>query len=267
MGIREPYRSHFIALLEKGAASQDIFDESSKLQETDDVEASPEFIRRELDRVAMHSRGFVALLAAHGVACRRVLDVGCSTGGSTAAIALSAALHPSEVFGVDPNRLSIEAAKIRALALGIQDSTRFEAIVAGRPLPFADGQFDLVVAVSVLEFIPSVPDRRRFLVELERVATTGGFIYIATPSILWLRELHSRRWLGNVRRTQTEPWASSGSFIRRALTGCTRVHIRSTQARLLMDRARMRKIQRLMVPVLAPALAFAPWQKLLFRKL
>ena len=41
------------------------------------------------------------------------------------------------------------------------DGVTFEAIEAGAPLRFEDGAFDLVVSVSVLEFVPRAVDRDR----------------------------------------------------------------------------------------------------------
>ncbi len=266
MHLLEPYRSRFVRLLERGAAAQDIFAENSELVEGPGTRLNESFVQRELDRVEMHGEGFVALLVANGVTCKRVLDVGCGTGGSTAAIALSEGLQATEVFGVDPNPLSIEAAEVRAEGLGIADRTTFETIVAGQLLRFAEGEFDLVVSVSVLEFIPSVAGRRQFLAELERVASPGGFIFVSTPSTLRLRELHSGRWFGNFMRSEIAPWPSPARFICRSLRCCTQVPTKSSLAGLVLKRKKLSMVPALIKRLVALALALTPWQKLLFVK-
>jgi SAM-dependent methyltransferase len=53
-----------------------------------------------------------------------------------------------------------------------------EAIVDGHDLPFADGAFDLVICVSVLEH---VADPWRCVTEIHRVLVPSGFVYAATP--------------------------------------------------------------------------------------
>lgn len=262
--LAEPFRSQFIQLLQRGAGEQDIHSGATAVAPQDPVTLSPAFLQRELDRVAMHLRGAVSLLAAHRVAARQVLDVGCSTGGTTAAVALSPEIAASEVIGVDPNGLSIEAARVRAEGLGLGDRVRFQQIEAGGALPFANQSFDLVLAVSVLEFIPSAALRRAFLSELCRVTRPGGHIYVATPSRWRLRELHTDRWLGNFRRRSDEPWASSSAFIGRALADCRPVQVRRWLAGELMQRIGRAQPPAILQAGLASALRLAPWQKHLF---
>lgn len=55
---------------------------------------------------------------------------------------------------------------------------RVEAIVDSHDLPFADGSFDLVIAVAVLEH---VADPQRCVAEAHRVLAPDGFVYAATP--------------------------------------------------------------------------------------
>ena len=185
----------------------------------------PAFVERELDRVSVHLSGLVSLLAAHGVRARRALDVGCSTGGSTASLALSEAIGADQVIGVDPNRLSIDAARVRSRGLGLADKVRYVHIDANAALPFRDRSFDLVLAVSVLEFVPTVSGRERLLAELQRLVRPGGHVYVSTPSRWQLRELHSGRWLGNHRRRSDKPWASGTRFILRQMTECRQIPV------------------------------------------
>lgn len=268
MGIHtdmaEPFRSQFIELLQCGAGEQDIHSGAIAIAPREQRTVSPAFMQRELDRVATHLRGVVSLLAAHHIAAPRVLDVGCSTGGTTAAVALSSEIAANEVIGVDPNGLSIEAARVRANGLGLTDRVRFQQIQAGGALPFESQSFDLVIAVSVLEFIPSAAGRRAFLSELCRVTRPGGYIYLATPCRWRLRELHTDRWLGNFLHHRDEPWASGSAFITRALDDCHPVNVRRWLAGELMRRLGRHQLPAPVQSVLARLLRLAPWQKHLF---
>ena len=92
----------------------------------------------------------------------RVLDVGAGTGR------VARALLP--LVGPDLQLVCLEPSR-RMLALGRERAPR-GLWVRGRvdPLPFADGTFDIVVSMEVIEFTPH-PDRT--LRELVRVLATG----------------------------------------------------------------------------------------------
>lgn len=260
--MREPYRSHFIELVRMGAASRDIHD-SNGLGSYDSAAgstvASDRFIAREVGRVEMHADSLCVPLVDRLGRARRILDVGCGTGGTTVALALSA-LAPEEVVGVDTSAQALEAAAVRAMGYELASGrVRFEQVVAGERFPFADASFDLVTCVSVLEFITSGDDRRGLIAEMLRVLRPGGHLYLATPNPLRLREYHSRRWLGDLRRKAGYPWSSSATALRTMLRDCQ-------VASLAPDRIRRHpRLRRL--GWAAPALAWAlPWQRLLARK-
>jgi 2-polyprenyl-3-methyl-5-hydroxy-6-metoxy-1,4-benzoquinol methylase len=67
-------------------------------------------------------------------------------------------------------------------------------------LPFADGSFDAVTCISVLEH---VDDPKRAIMEMARILRTGGRAFIAVPELSGypflrmrgLRHVTSRRWL------------------------------------------------------------------------
>lgn len=262
--LTEPYRSQFVQMLQRGAGAQDIYAEGVAAAPQPFEQVRPAFVKRELDRVNLHLRGVVSLMVAHGVIAPRVLDVGCSTGGTTAAVALNAAIGAREVIGVDPNGLSIDAARVRAQGLGLADRLSFRQIVPDAALPYEDGSFDLVMAVSVLEFIPTVRGRERFLSELRRVTRPGGRIYIATPSRWRLRELHTDRWFGNFLRRIDEPWASGTGFILRGMGDCKVMPVDIWLADQLLQRLGLRQQASLLRAALAWAMRWAPWQKHLF---
>jgi SAM-dependent methyltransferase len=112
------------------------------------------------------ARVIPSLLDAAGVGPgARVLDVGCGTGAGTAA----AAARGARATGVDLAEGMLDVARRRHPAL------RFVAGDA-EALPFADGDFDAVVAGFVLNHLPD-PDRA--IAELARVLAPGGRVAVA----------------------------------------------------------------------------------------
>ena len=98
----------------------------------------------------------------------RVLDVGCGDGALGCAIAARGA----EVTGVDADPAMLTAARSRAARQGLA-----VAFAEGRleRLPFADASFDLVVAMTVLCFVPDAGGAVR---EMTRVLRPGGRLVI-----------------------------------------------------------------------------------------
>jgi len=103
------------------------------------------------------------------VAGRRVLDVGCGAGNMFHHLARYGAVQ-----GLDNNP--------RPLAIARQRGYNVQEGLA-TSMPFADGQFDLVAALDVVEH---VPDDTAVLRECWRVCRPGGFCIITTPAFQWL---------------------------------------------------------------------------------
>ncbi len=256
--MREPYRSRFVQLVRDGAASRDIHDSDGRgAYDRDAVAAaSDRFIARELERVRQHAGGLCVPLVRRLGGARRVLDVGCGTGGTTVALALSA-LGAAEVVGIDAALRTLDAARVRALGHGLDEPrVRFVHVPAGTRLPFDDARFDLVTCVSVLEFVTTDAGRRALLAEMLRVLRPGGHLYLATPNPLRLREYHSRRWFGDYRRTAGYPWSSGPASLRGMLPGC---RVESLAQDRIRTHPRLRRLA-WAAPVLAGAM---PWQRLL----
>jgi ubiquinone/menaquinone biosynthesis C-methylase UbiE len=113
----------------------------------------------------------------------RVLDVGCGAGQT-----LAVAYPELETFGVDVD--------IDALALGerIAPNVRF-ASGRAEQLPFADAQFDLVIARVSLAYT----EIRQSLSEINRVLTPGGRLWITLHpfSVPWA-SARTSNWKGKV---------------------------------------------------------------------
>jgi SAM-dependent methyltransferase len=95
---------------------------------------------------------------------RRVLDLGCGTGGYTHRLRALG----FDVAAVDRNPKYIEIARSRGVNATVAD---------GESLPFADESFDTVFCVEVLEHIPAeaIPG---FLAEAHRVAKTNLLVTV-----------------------------------------------------------------------------------------
>ena len=132
-------------------------------------------------------------------------------------------------------------------------------------LPFDDDSFDLVVSVSVLEFVPTADQRRDLVAEMKRVVRPGGHVFLATPSPWRLRELHSRRWFGDFVRRAGYPWATPPWEIARLLADFEAVPIQRWVGARTLERAGLprRRVPRPLAQAVALASA---WQRVLARK-
>jgi SAM-dependent methyltransferase len=96
----------------------------------------------------------------------RVLDVGCGTGHLAAAVARLS--NPARVDGVDLSSAYIEHARAHC-----SDPRLFFHVGDACNLAFADGDFDRVLALLVLHFVPRWRDA---LAEMRRVAKPGATV-------------------------------------------------------------------------------------------
>lgn len=105
------------------------------------------------------------------------LDIGCGDGTFAAALASRFA----HVSGVDISSEAVEAAKRRGI-----DAEQVNMDV--EPLPFADGAFDTVTCLDVLEH---VFDPRISALEIARVCKPGATLIITTPNMRYWRHIRS----------------------------------------------------------------------------
>jgi ubiquinone biosynthesis O-methyltransferase len=101
---------------------------------------------------------------------KKVLDLGC--GGGFMAVAL--AERDVIVTGIDPAKGAIAAAQRHAEANQLELCYR---VGSGESIPFAEGVFDIVVCVDVLEH---VEDLQQVLSEIRRVLRPGGLFLFDT---------------------------------------------------------------------------------------
>jgi SAM-dependent methyltransferase len=262
----EPYQSQFAELVRRGAGTQDIHDARVESDYTLTVPAYDALVEREIGRVALHQASLCPLLEKFIGKVDNVLDVGCSTGGTAVAVALSPILQPTQVIGLDPNQLSLEAARVRALGYELSPARlSFQHITPGESLPFADGSFHLTLCVSVLEYVSTLEGRRQLAEEIHRVTRRGGYIFLATPNPFRFRDYHTKRWFGDFIRREGYPWSCTPRQLRKLFRGCVRVPL---SAYLVRQAIKKLKIPSSLVPsLLCAAMGWTlPWQKLLFRK-
>lgn len=134
---------------------------------------------RVIEDAYAHSPGAYVIYAMHVAAyayaeafCRDadVLDFGCGSGYRTARLVAQA----RSILGVDVDADAVAFARERYGSSG----ARFEYIKFGKPLPFADASFDVVLSFQVIEH---VEDDASYIREACRVVRPGGVFIVVTP--------------------------------------------------------------------------------------
>jgi len=130
---------------------------------------------------------------------KRVLDVG--TGDGTYAI--EAASRGATVSAVDSEAAMLEAARLRASERGLALTLR-----CGRAevLPFEDGAFDIVLAVTVLCFVRDAATAVR---EVARVLAPGGRVVLGELArwSSWALQRRVRGWFGAATWRRAHFWS------------------------------------------------------------
>jgi SAM-dependent methyltransferase len=132
-----------------------------------------------------------AYLRGRGAAGLRVLEVGCSFGHMTEFLAEQPEVASLTTFDTDAVFVEITQAKVEELGLSLVREVRHLDQDATRHLPWADGAFDLVLVVGVVEHLPARA-RRAQVDEYYRVLAPGGHIAVLdTPNRWFPLETHS----------------------------------------------------------------------------
>ncbi len=108
----------------------------------------------------------------------RFLDIGCGEGS----LVLLMAQQCKEAHGVDISPARIQRAGARAQKIG-GGNIYFQAADVSNGLPFADGYFDAVSCIVILEH---VFDPLGLLKEVRRVLKMGGQLVLVAPNIAYL---------------------------------------------------------------------------------
>lgn len=121
---------------------------------------------------------------------QRVLDLGCGDGLLVATLASQRA----QAVGIDVDHAALQAAISRPVVPGLHDAHFVEGRI--ERLPFPDGTFDVVTAVTVLCL---VADRSTALQEAARVLRPGGRLIIGDPGrwSAWAVRRRIKAWLGS----------------------------------------------------------------------
>ncbi len=104
-----------------------------------------------------------------------VLDVGTAVGDLPLSIA-GLEGFAGRVVGADWSPRMMAAANAEAADRGLAHRATFEAHDARQPLPFADGEFDVVFCLGLLETLPRPEELMR---ELVRVRRPGGALVVS----------------------------------------------------------------------------------------
>ena len=121
------------------------------------------------------------------VAGLRILEVACGRGGFVRELARSGA----HVTGCD---FSLTALRVGQAKLRAQGDGTSAALIQGdaQALPFADESFDVIVSCETIEHVPDV---RKALREMWRIARPGAKLFLTTPNyanLMGLYDLYAR---------------------------------------------------------------------------
>jgi SAM-dependent methyltransferase len=132
-----------------------------------------------------------AYLRARGARGLRVLEVGCSFGHMTEYVAEQPETAAVTAFDTDRAFVELVRAKVDELGLAAVREVRHLDQDSTHRLPWADGAFDLVLAVGVVEHVP-VRCRRAQVDEYYRLLAAGGHLAVLdTPNRWFPLETHS----------------------------------------------------------------------------
>ena len=111
-------------------------------------------------------RGLLSGLDLEG---KRVLDIGCGSGGIT--VSLVTDYQAAQVTGIDVEEPGCQSALDRAQRAGVADRVSVQQVVPG-PIAFADESFDIVFSK---DSIVHIPDKHALAEDVYRLLMPGGW--------------------------------------------------------------------------------------------
>ncbi len=113
---------------------------------------------------------------------KKVLEIGCNTGYGTKLVSNVC----RRIVGVD---LSLNALKVASARYAGENIDYL--LIDGLKLPFADGEFDLIISFQVIEHISNY---ETYLSELKRVLSPNGMVIFTTPNARLRLDPGMRPW-------------------------------------------------------------------------
>ena len=133
------------------------------------------------DKIMTDGMGGVLPELADPTALRRVLDVGCGTGGWLMEVARTYPMI-EKLVGADISDKMLEYARAQADAQHLDRRVQFQATDALRVLPFSDGFFDLINQRFGISWLRTW-EWTKLLREYQRVCRSGGIIRITENKV------------------------------------------------------------------------------------
>src|SRR5262245_6531296 len=155
------------------------------------VERTPPYFRYKTERAPHFLGPLFRYLRTHGAGNLRVLEVGCSFGHMTEYLVEQPEVAALSTFDTDEAFVEIARTKTKELGLPRINEILHLDQAATRHLPWADGSFDLVLVVGVVEHLPE-RHRRAQVDDYWRVLASHGHVaFLDTPNRYFPWETHS----------------------------------------------------------------------------
>ena len=117
-----------------------------------------------------------------GLAGKKVLDIGCGTGG----ISVAFAKKNARVYAMEPNYTHPLLMDLTMARAAKEEVTLSAVIGRGELLPFGNESFDIVILNDVLEHV-EYPEK--VVSETARILSRDGLMYLSTPNKYSFKQL------------------------------------------------------------------------------